>query len=115
MNVFNVTLSSQTLKSNSRRKTLMSIVDPGKATISVVPTLLIPEGGGVLHSCLDNAPGVRLVTSQEAASEVPIFLPSKRGLRLRTGRPILTDRQHTGRLSGSQYIVVCSVYILYVL
>ena len=41
----------------------------------------------VSRSQLDNTLGVRLFTDQEAAAEIPLVLPSKRGLRHHTGQP----------------------------
>ena len=84
------------MKRDGRSETLLSLVDPGRATISIVPSLPIKEVGRLVFTAQQQAMRTSRHRSGGSAA-IPLVLPSQSGLRHRAGRTIFTVRQHAVR------------------
>ena len=101
---FSVTLSSQTVKSIGRSETLLSLLDPGSATISIVPALSLQEVGRLVLTAWQ-----RNRCTYCYGSVVSDGSPYRR-----TGRPILTAWQHNWR-PVSIYFCSFSLYFIFLM
>ena len=84
------------MKRDGRSETLLSLVDPGRATISIVPSIPIKEVGRLVFTAQQQA--MRTSRHRSGGSvAIPLVLPSQSGLRHRAGQTIFTVRQHAVR------------------